>query len=109
MLYPFYGLERVCEFFNLRSEPFYGYYLKAIVVVQVHMLRRNDYRSVVVLYIQQLIYNLALMVVVNNRYGTGNCATFGEHIRHELLTDKVGDGLGPVRIAFRTNKGVELP
>ncbi len=109
VLYAFRGLKGVRQSLNLCAGAFNGYYFKAIVVVQVHVLGGNYDIAVIMLDIQQLIDQVAAMMVVNNSNGAGNSAALGEHVRHELLTDKVGNGFGPVGIAFRANKGVELP
>ena len=109
MFYTFYSLKRIGKLFHFRAWAFGRYYLQAIVMVQMHMLGGDNYCSVVVLYIQQFIYNFALVVIVNHGNSAGNGAALSEDISHKFLADKIGYGLGAVSITLCADKSVEAP
>ena len=108
MFDPFYRPQAVGELPGILRPSLYRDYLQAIIMVQVYMLRRDNYSAKIMLDIHKLIYQLPFMMVIDQGNCPGNFMITLPLLLNELLADQVAEGLRTVGIFFIPDEGVEF-
>src|SRR5262249_13009015 len=91
------------------ARPLHEQDLEAVVLLEVHVLRRNDFLQILVLNLHQPALQTAARVVVDERDRAGHdLPPELLLVLHELLADHLRDGLGAAAITTRRDHRIEI-